>query len=148
MSTPRVYIRSGWDRNSAYDSGVGELLSNNNGNHLEEQLNSLRDNLAAVIRLLVEKNLVTIPEIASACGFSTYHVITEPLSEYSFQLKKQGTSRKRDIVDILHTTSTDFDMDSDNRPYSIKIEEKIVDTVTREEMHAKYPDIKHLGNGL
>lgn len=89
MSTPRVYIRSGWDHNTAYDSGVGELLSNNNGNHLEEQLSSLRDNLAAVIRLLVEKNLVTMPEIASACGFSKYHVITEPLSEYSFQIKSR-----------------------------------------------------------
>lgn len=141
MSNPRVYIRSEYDDSKAYECGIGELLSNNNGNHLEEQLSSLRDNLAAVIRLLVEKNLVTMPEVASACGFSKYHVITEPLSEYSFQIKKQGTSRKRDIVDILHTTSTDFDMDSDNRPYSIKIEEKIVDTGTREEMHAKYPDV-------
>lgn len=141
MSNPRVYIRSEYDDSKAYDSGVGELLSNNNGNHLEEQLSSLRDNLAAVIRLLVEKNLVTMPEIASACGFSKYYVITEPLSEYSFQLKKRGTSRKRDIVDILHTTSTDFDMNSDSRPYSIKIEKKIVDTGTREEMHAKYPDV-------
>lgn len=86
-------------------------------------------------------------EIAYACNYSERYVITQPLRLYSFTIKKQHkTKRSLDIVDIVLTSSTDFD--DEDRPYSITIRDTVVDTGTREEMYAKYPDIKHLGNGL
>lgn len=135
MSEHNVYIKEYYSE-EIYERTVRDLITNDIGNHIEDRIDGLIDRISRLTELLVDKHVLSMPEIAAACGVSQDNIYTNEGKTF-FRTKKINKDHTKTIVSVVKF--------SPEKPlvsqYSEKLKETVLDEGTIVEMKEKWGDL-------
>jgi hypothetical protein len=140
MTEHNVYIKAYYS-DEVYENNIRSLLLHNTGNHLEDQITTIVDNVANLMEILVDKKILTPQEIAVACGISKETIYTDEGRMFCRTLKQNYKDPSKTTIEVVKIEPVKPLVSQ----YSEKLKETVMDKGTVSEIKAKWGNLSYVG---